>query len=96
MTTPIIPSTRSHNTLSIKQGDKGLVRSWLINTLYYFDSDKKIDIMDYMYNELRLCVIERRCCIYDPYLQLLIEQCIGTEFHNYPLTTHMSLSMSLL
>jgi hypothetical protein len=34
------------STLSIKQGDKGLVRSWLISTHYYFDSNKKLDIMD--------------------------------------------------
>jgi hypothetical protein len=67
----------------------------LINTLYYFDSNKKLDILDYMYNELRLCVIEKRCCIYAPHLQLLIEQCIGTEVHNYPLTTHRSLTMSV-
>jgi hypothetical protein len=56
------------NVLAVKQGDKGKVRNWLINTLYYACHPKKFDIMDNLYNEMRLVVCEKKCAIYGPYL----------------------------
>jgi hypothetical protein len=57
--------------------------------LYNLEKTKKIDILDYIYQELRLCVFERKCCILAPYLQQIIESCIGVPLANtYYRTTH--------
>jgi hypothetical protein len=92
--TPMTPRYQLYNrvlrhTIVIKGGDKGVVRGWLINTLYYLEREKKIDILDYIYHEIRLSVFERKCCILAPYLQMVIEKCIGTTLVNtYSKTTH--------
>jgi hypothetical protein len=77
------------NTIAIKAGDRGVVRGWLINTLYYLEKEKKIDLLDYIYQEIRICVLERKCCILAPYIQQIIEHCIGITLANsYQRTKH--------
>jgi hypothetical protein len=96
--TPMTPRYQLYNkvlrnTLAIKAGDRGVVRGWLINTLYYLEKDKKINLLDYIYQELRLCVFERKCGILAPYLQMVIEQCIGKPLANtYPTIKHKVLN----
>jgi hypothetical protein len=68
------------NTIAIKQGDKGMVRGWLINTLFYLEKGKRLHIMHYIYEEMRLAVLEKKCCILAPYIQLLIERKAGVTF----------------
>jgi hypothetical protein len=80
------------NTIAIKQGDKGFVRGWLVNTLYYLEQSKRIDIMDYIYEEIRLSVFDRKCCILAPYLQIIIEHCIGTVANSYKKIEHKVVS----
>jgi hypothetical protein len=70
------------NSIAIKAGDKGVVRGWLINTLYYLEKEKKINLLDYIYQEIRLCVFDRKCCILAPYIQQIIEDCIGSTLAN--------------
>lgn len=85
------------NTLAIKSGDKGHVRGYLVNTLYYVDNrSKKIDIMDYMYEEMRRVILNpKKCCIYAPYIQILIEDAIGQTFaNNYETTPHKPLRVA--
>jgi hypothetical protein len=65
------------HTISVKQGDKSQIRGWLINTLHYLEKGKRLDIMYYIYEEMRTAVIERKCCILAPYIQLLIQDKIG-------------------
>lgn len=65
------------NTIALKGGDKGMARGWLINTLYHLEGDKRFDLLDYIFNEIRSCVLDRRCCVLAPYIQRVIESCIG-------------------
>jgi hypothetical protein len=77
------------HTIAVKAGDKGVVRGWLINTLYHLERGKKFDIMDYIFEELHTCVYDRKCPILAPYIQQVIERCIGVTLANtYPRTSH--------
>jgi hypothetical protein len=53
------------------------VRRVLINTLHDKGKTKKIDIFDYMYNEILLRVIWEEVLHLCPYIQVLIEDVIG-------------------
>jgi hypothetical protein len=80
------------NTIAIKQGDKGFVRGWLVNSLYFLERGKQFDLMDYIYEEIRGSVYDRKCCILAPYLQILIEHCIGTQANSYQKIEHKVVS----
>jgi hypothetical protein len=80
------------NTVASKQGDKGFVCGWLVNSLYYLEHGKKYDLMDYIYEEIRGSVLERKCCILAPYIQMLIEHCIDSLANTYQKIEHKIVS----
>jgi hypothetical protein len=83
------------NTIAIKQGDKGFVRGWLVNSLHYLEHGKRFDIMDYIFQEIRCSCFDRKCCILAPYLQLWIEHCIGTRANSYKKVDHKAVAYPL-
>jgi hypothetical protein len=54
------------NTLAIKQGDKGVVWSLLVNALYYIE--KKQEVRHHGSQDMGLCVLDRKCCVHAPYI----------------------------
>jgi hypothetical protein len=54
-----------------------------------------IDIVHYIYEEICLAILERKCCILAPYIQLLIEDALGTLANRYPRIDHKLLTVSI-
>ena len=66
------------NTIAVKFGEKGVVRKWLVNLLFHIVSakerGKKIDVLDYMWQEMHSVVLENKVPIYGQYLQTLFNK----------------------
>ena len=64
------------HTIAVKYGEKGEVRKWMVNLLFHIVSakkrGKKIDVLDYMWQEMHSVVLENKVPIYGQYLQKLI------------------------
>ena len=87
------------HTIHVKIGERAIARGWMINLLSQSERQKnlgvKLDVMHYMFNMMRLCVLQKKVPIYAPYLQLLIESRIGTTLATpYALTEHKPLQMN--
>jgi len=65
------------NCLQCKFGEKGEVRERMVNCLHHivdlFMRKKQIDILDYMWQEMRLVITRNKVPIYGPYLQTLFD-----------------------
>jgi hypothetical protein len=66
------------NTIAIKFGEKTEARAYMINLLYHimpsFWREKKIDVLDYMWEEMHTVILDKRVPIYGPYLQQLFDR----------------------
>ena len=71
------------NCLNCKFGEKGEVRQRMINLLHQivplYMRKKQIDILDYMWQEMRLVVLKNKVPIYGPYLQTLFNTKLSPE-----------------
>jgi hypothetical protein len=84
-------------TLAIKVGQRGMARSYLVDSLNKIEKIEKFDIMEYIYNEIHICTIKKKSCVYAPYLQALIETKLPKDFawDNYPKRAHAKLTLPL-
>ena len=77
-------------TIAPKVGDRGELRGTVVQLLYLMDLGTKIDVMDFIFEELRTAVYDKKSCIYGPYLQLLFDRVCGPAITSrYPLTEHI-------
>ena len=60
-------------TLNPKTGDSHNLRSSMLDIFVYLHDKKKVDVLDFMFFEIRQCVQENKSCIYAPFIQALIE-----------------------
>ena len=71
------------NCLNCKFGEKGMVRERMINCLYHivplYMRKKQIDILDYMWQEMKLVVLGNKVPIYGPYLQTLFNTKLSSD-----------------
>lgn len=61
-------------TIAQMVGDSSEIRSTIIDILIYAHKKKMIDVLDFIFEELRTCVFEKKSCIYAPFLQDLFEK----------------------
>ena len=87
-----VTHTILRNTIHVKFGEKGNVRKWMINLLHHIvkakNNNKKLDVMDYMWNEMKNTVLGNKVPIYGSYIQTLIDSKVPAQLvNNYrPLT----------
>ena len=83
--TPLIPDMYPHYNLPAKifrenimgkAGDVSAVRGFMTNLMYYTKPNRlrKIDVMDFIYNEIWFGVMEKRVPAYGPYIQAFINR----------------------
>ena len=67
-----VTHTILRHTIHVKFGEKGLARGWMVNLLNKFrhakDVGKKLDVMEYMWNELKSTVRCNKVPIYGSYI----------------------------
>ena len=72
-----VTHTILRHTIHVKYGEKGMARGWMVNLLNKIGQakvvGKKLDVMDYMWNEMKLTVHCNKVPIYGSYLQTLID-----------------------
>ena len=83
------------NAINQKFGEKGEVRKWMVNLMFHIVSSKernrRLDIMDYMWQEMHSVVIYKKVPIYGPYLQRLF----AAKVNPILLNTYSRISPSL-
>ena len=81
-----VTHTILRHTIHVKFGEKGLARGWMVNLLHHINLakqlGKKLDVMDYMWNELKTTVRCNKVPIYGSYLQTLIDSKIPARLAN--------------
>ena len=74
------------HTIAAKFGEKGEVRKWMVNLLFHIVSakerGKKIDVLDYMWQEMHSVVLETKVPIYGPFLQKLFNTKLASTVLN--------------
>jgi len=67
------------DTIMSKAGDLSKIRGYMTNLMYYTKPDKqrKIDVMDFIYEEIRLGVSDRRVPAYSAYVHRFIRHALG-------------------
>ena len=83
-----VTHTILRHTIHIKFGEKGLARGWMVNLLNKLvpakQAGKKLDVLDYMWNELKITVRLNKVPIYGSYIQTLIDSRISPQLaRNY-------------
>lgn len=54
--------------------------------LVYAHEEKKVNVLDFMFEEMRQCVFKKKSCVYAPFIQALIKsQVPASELHRYPI-----------
>jgi hypothetical protein len=61
-------------SIAPKVGDSSEIRSIMIDLLVYAHEKARIDVLDFMFEEMRSCVFERKSCVYASFIQTLIEK----------------------
>lgn len=78
-------------TLFPKVGNSSFVCGYALNLLFHVSSTKKIDIMDFLYQEIRINIVDRRPLIFSPYVQALIDGVTKkTYFTRYSFNRHVT------
>jgi hypothetical protein len=67
-------------TLTPKAGDSHNVRGSMLDVFVYCQERKKVDVLDFMFYELRNCVHENKSLIYAPFVQALIESVCPSRY----------------
>ena len=67
-------------TLTPKAGDSHNIRSSMLDVFVYLHQKKKVDVLDFMFYELRQCVQENKSLIYAPFIQALIESVCPAKY----------------
>nr|XP_040243746.1 lysine-rich arabinogalactan protein 19-like [Aegilops tauschii subsp. strangulata] len=67
-------------TLTPKAGDSHNIWSSMLNVFVYLHQKKRVDVLDFMFYELRQCVQENKSLIYAPFIQALIESVCPAKY----------------
>ena len=85
------------NTQTIKKGDEGVVRGFLVNTLHYME--KRLEVRHHRlhgWGDLSLCVEKKCICMV---AHVLLESAISQDSQdltrNYEMTEHKTLSITV-
>jgi hypothetical protein len=64
-----------------KSGDKSAVRGYMVNLMYFTKPSrvKKIDVMDFIYSEIKFGVEEKRAPGYASFIQAFINRVVGED-----------------
>lgn len=61
------------NSLAPKTGSFDEFWGTTIDLLVYAHEDKKVDVLDFMFEEMRICVFDKKSDVFAPFIQALIE-----------------------
>lgn len=61
-------------SIAPKVGDLSVIRSIMIDLLVYAHEKARIDVLDFMFEEMRSCVFKRKSSVYASFIQALIEK----------------------
>jgi hypothetical protein len=67
------------STLTPKVGDSSFIRGYTINLLKHARDETPIDVMDFLYNEIRLAMVDRRSLPLAPYIQAFVNRITGLD-----------------
>ena len=78
-----------HTSLAPKTGSSDTLWCTTINLLIYAHEGRKVDVLNFMYEEMKSCVYDKKSCVFPPFIQALIEMKYREKdrlLHKFPIT----------